>query len=196
MGYADPLSRSCISPCFSSATSYYFGDPSTKNCVLVCPEVPDYFGDNTTRTCVDNCTGSTVRDPQYMRRCVNIGSCSRTPVPLFGDLLKDLCVVALNCTDGYYGDNNTKQCRQTCAGPTLIYADNVTKQCVSVCELGWFGFNVSTGNGVCSQYCPTNQWADNLTVTCTTRCSASTYGVNHTGSWNTSGSSFLAYGVC
>lgn len=85
----------------------YFGDPSTKLCVLICPEVPDYYGDNGTQTCNSSCSSDYVRDPQYLRRCVNSTDCSRTPLVLFGDPVKRLCVVALNCTDGYYGDNNT-----------------------------------------------------------------------------------------
>ena len=37
-GYADPVSRDCISPCVKVGTTViYFGDPSTKECVLVCP---------------------------------------------------------------------------------------------------------------------------------------------------------------
>jgi len=29
-GYADPLTRYCISPCFQNGSAIYFGDPSTK----------------------------------------------------------------------------------------------------------------------------------------------------------------------
>lgn len=102
-------------------------------CVLICPNSPNYFGDNVTQSCVLTCPNITVRDPQNKRRCVNITQCSTSPLYLYGDNLKNLCVVALNCSDGYYADNNTHQCVTTCPGPTLYYADNVTKQCVAYC---------------------------------------------------------------
>ena len=65
-----------------------------------------------------------------MRRCVALADCSRTPLALYGDSVKSLCVTALNCSLGYYGDNNTNTCTQICPGPTLVYSDNVTKECV------------------------------------------------------------------
>lgn len=44
-GFADPVSRYCISVCQNLADAQiYFGDSSTKNCVLTCPEDPDTFG--------------------------------------------------------------------------------------------------------------------------------------------------------
>ena len=107
-GFGDPLTRYCISPCYSNSSVKYFGDPSTKMCVLICPQVPNYFGDNTTNACVSVCSNSEIRDWQYMRRCVNLASCSRTPLVLFGDASKTECVTAKNCSDGFYGDNNTK----------------------------------------------------------------------------------------
>jgi hypothetical protein len=128
------LTRYCISPCFASSSVKYYGDPSTKLCVLICPDSPNYFGDNTTSQCVSSCTtGTEVRDPQYKRRCVLLNLCSRTPVALYGDDAKDLCVTALNCTAEKFGDNNTNICSSTCAGPTLRYSDNVTRQCVNQC---------------------------------------------------------------
>ena len=162
-GFADPVSRNCISPCFWNTTHFYYGDPSTKICVLICPESPDYYGDNTTKTCVTTCAGATIRDPQYMRRCIAIATCSRSPLALYGDAVQALCVTALNCTLGYYGDNNTKICKAVCPGPTLLYADNVTRECISQCGLSWFALNITTGppaQGVCSEYCPNGQWAD------------------------------------
>ena len=149
-GYADPLTRYCISPCFSNSSTIYFGDPSTKKCVLICPESPNYFGDTNTQLCAATCTNSEVRDPQYMRRCVTIGLCSRTPLALYGDAVQSLCVTALNCTLGYYGDNNTKTCRAVCPGPTYLYSDNVTRECVQQCGLSWFALNITVGQGVCS----------------------------------------------
>lgn len=77
------------------------------------------------------CSSTYVRDPQHSNRwCVAPDLCSRSPLVLFGDTVKDLCVTALNCTDGYYGDNVTKKCVQVCGGPLLLLADNVTKECV------------------------------------------------------------------
>lgn len=162
----------------------------------ICPLSPNLFGDNATRTCNLTCSGTYVRDWQYLRRCVNLNACSRTPVALFGDSVKALCVVALNCSDGYYGDNSTNVCKQICPGSTLRYADNVTKQCVAQCSLGWYALNLTAGKGVCSEYCPLGQWADNFTVKCTNRCSPLTYGINVTGNWTTLGSSYIQYGVC
>jgi len=132
-GFADPVSRYCKPVCFSNASVYYFGDPITKNCVLICPKNPDLFGDNATQTCNLTCSGTYVRDPQYLRRCVTQNGCSRTPVALFGDATKALCVTALNCSDGFYGDNNTFKCVDKCGTSSLIFADNVTKQCVNQC---------------------------------------------------------------
>jgi hypothetical protein len=141
-----------------------------------------------------------------MRRCVNLTDCSTSPLYLFGDTVKDLCVTALNCSDGYYGDNTTHQCIKICPGPVLLYADNVTKECVSICELNWYSLiltsnmtqnlNINQTQGICSLFCPDKQWADNKTVSCTTQCSASTYGVNYTGSWVAFNVSFTSYGVC
>ena len=106
-----------------------------------------------------------MRDWQYLRRCINIGDCSRTPLALYGDDVQNLCVTALNCSDGYYGDNNTNICEDKCTGTTNLYADNVTKECVPQCGLSWFALNISAARGgVCSQFCPDGQWADNLTV--------------------------------
>lgn len=155
-GFGDPLTRYCIPICYSNSSVKYFGDNSTKMCVLVCPLVPNYFGDNATNQCVSTCSNNEVRDWQFMRRCVNITNCSKTPVLLFGDANKSECVTALNCSDGYWGDNNSYYCINICPGPTLLYADNVTKQCVSLCALQWYAFNVTTGKGVCIQYCPLN----------------------------------------
>ena len=126
-GYADPVDRYCISPCQTNGTHHYFGDPSTKICVLICPEDPDYYGDNDTKLCTATCNGANIRDAQHLRRCVNLTDCSRTPLALYGDVDKKLCVVARNCSDGYYGDNNTNTCKDICPGPTYLYADNVTK---------------------------------------------------------------------
>lgn len=196
IGYGDPISRYCIDPCFQNSSVIYFADNSTRMCVLVCPELPDYYGDNNTKQCVSTCPGADVRDPQGMRRCVNITNCSIAPLFLYGDHSKDLCVTALNCSDGFYGDNITQKCVSICPGPALFYADNVTKQCVAVCELGWYALNVSTGQGVCSLNCPQNLWADNLTVTCMPRCSNNTYGVNYTGGWTTFNSAFSYFGIC
>jgi hypothetical protein len=150
VGFADPLSRNCMSPCFQNTSLIYFGDPSTKMCVLICPESPNSYGDNATQTCAVTCSGVYVRDWQYLRRCVNLGVCSRTPLALYGDAMLALCVTALNCTDGYYGDNNTNICQAICPGPTYLYADNVTKECVLKCALSWFALNITTGQGVCS----------------------------------------------
>ena len=36
-GFGDPVSRHCVPTCYSDATVKYYGDPSTKMCVLVCP---------------------------------------------------------------------------------------------------------------------------------------------------------------
>ncbi len=102
-------------------------------CVLICPLSPDYFGDNVTQQCVLTCPNQTVRDPQGMRRCVNISDCSISPLFLYGDETKDLCVNALNCSDGFYADNNTHKCVKICPGPILFYADNVSKLCVAQC---------------------------------------------------------------
>lgn len=195
-GFADPISRYCINPCFRNGTFVYFADNSTRMCVLVCPDFPDFYGDNATQSCVYNCPNITVRDPQGNRRCVNITTCSVSPLFLYGDAVKNLCVTALNCSDGYYADNITHQCIDDCPGPILFYADNVTKQCVSLCQLGWYALNVTAGRGICSLNCPQNLWADNKTVTCTPRCSANTYGVNYTGSWNSFNNSFSYYGIC
>lgn len=51
-----------------------------------------------------------MKDTQNMRRCVVKNNCSRLPVAYFGDLNTGTCVVALNCSTGTYGDNNTKLC--------------------------------------------------------------------------------------
>ena len=195
-GFADPISRYCINPCFKNDTFIYFADNSTRMCVLVCPDFPDFYGDNATQSCVYDCPGITVRDPQGNRRCVNITTCSVSPLFLYGDAVKNLCVTALNCSDGYYADNITHQCIDVCPGPILFYADNVTKQCVSLCQLGWYALNVTAGKGICSLNCPQNLWADNKTVTCTPRCSNNTYGVNYTGNWNSFNNSFSYYGIC
>ena len=58
-GFADPLTRKCIPTCFANSSLSYYGDPSTKTCVLVCPDIPNYYGDNNTHTCVYNCTINT-----------------------------------------------------------------------------------------------------------------------------------------
>ncbi len=111
-GFADPVSRHCVPICYSSATILYFGDPSTKTCVLKCPEMPDYFGDNHTQQCVSTCNlgAQEMRDYQNDRRCVAKANCSRLPVALFGDPVDWTCVTAKNCTNNYYGDNFTKLC--------------------------------------------------------------------------------------
>ena len=36
-GFADPVSRHCVTTCKNLTTTYYYGDPSTKTCVLICP---------------------------------------------------------------------------------------------------------------------------------------------------------------
>lgn len=74
-----------------------------------------------------------MRDPQYKRRCVNLNNCSSSPLLLYGDLVKSLCVVALNCSVGYYADNNSRYCINICPGPGSLYADNITRKCVSLC---------------------------------------------------------------
>lgn len=104
-------------------------------CVLVCPQNPNLFGDNSTGKCEATCTNpNEVRDPQNSRRCVTNNNCSRLPVALFGDRTDGTCVTARNCTNGTYGDNNTKMCESDCQGPTtLLYAQPVNKQCVNVC---------------------------------------------------------------
>ena len=49
-----------------------------------------------------------------------------------------------------------------------------------MCELNYFGYNVSANVGECRTRCPLPQHADNFTVLCTDDCTADTYGVNHT----------------
>lgn len=126
-GYGDPITKHCIYPCYNDTSVNYFADDSTKMCVLICPLVPNYFGDLSTLFCVLTCPNQTVRDPQFKRRCVDIDACSTSPLYLYGDFVKNLCVTALNCSDGYYADNVTHKCVTNCPGPVYYYADNVTK---------------------------------------------------------------------
>ena len=158
--------------------------------------MPNYFGDLSTLFCVLTCPNQTVRDPQFKRRCVDLDACSTSPLYLYGDFVKNLCVNALNCSDGYYADNVTHKCVTDCPGPVYFYTDNVTKECVAFCALGWYALNASSTQGMCSLYCPEDLWADNLTMTCTNRCSASTYGVNYNGSWTTFNNSYSYLGIC
>ena len=138
-----------------------------------------------------------MRDFQNNRRCVTLTNCSTTSLFLYGDHLKDQCVVALNCSDGYYADNVTHKCIDICPGPILLYADNITKQCVRICELGYYALNLTVGQGICSVKCPQDLWADNITVQCTSRCSSNSYGVNYTASsWTTFSVTFSSYGIC
>lgn len=110
-GFADPITRKCVPICFVNDTMRFFGDRDTHMCRLVCPSNPDLFGDNSTGQCQPSCTNpDQIRDPQNDRRCVTNNNCSRLPVALFGDRTAATCVTARNCTNGTYGDNNTKYC--------------------------------------------------------------------------------------
>lgn len=192
-GFADPVSMHCLPTCQFNSSVTYYGDPSTKTCVLICPSVPNYFGDNYTHQCRSSCSMNTieVRDFQYMRRCVP--ACSRTPIALFFDLAAGNCVAVGNCTVGTYADNFTNHCESDCKGVNDYYADPVTGACVKQCELGWYGYNESANVGRCVQQCPLDEWADNFTVLCTPKCTDGTFGLNYT---NLTANPIYSYGIC
>jgi hypothetical protein len=89
-----------------------FADPSTKNCVTVCPN--STFGDNSTVACVYRCPAGSFSQPLPYRYCVAV--CS---IGTWGETIQNSCVSSpwlCPIINGsiYYGDDTTTMCVKTC----------------------------------------------------------------------------------
>lgn len=108
--YADNNTLLCVPTCGGSLP---YGDPTTLQCVLVCPNA--YYGDILTNMCVQNCDHAN---------------------NLYADNQTGLCTI--KCADGTYGVNSTTmpKCEQNCPSGFARTTDNV---CVADCGPGLFG---------------------------------------------------------
>ena len=84
-----------------------FSDPSTGDCVEVCPEIPDLFGQIDIKECVETCDAT--KD-------------------IWADNDTRTCVA--ECPDGSYSDNDTQRCVAICPVSELYYGDPSTHKCV------------------------------------------------------------------
>lgn len=158
--------------CLGRCPEPYFGDPSTRSCVLTCPLNQLLYADNLTRTCVKTCPpGSYAYDnftaclpgcplesllkdqtyaADYNTRCVK--ECAN---PTFAYIPALKCLNS--CPIRYYGNESDHICYQcpaecvTCHSPTLCYT------CISMYYLQ---------DGACVSFCRDGRYAHNSTMTC------------------------------
>jgi hypothetical protein len=150
--YADwQANRTCAATCSSAPISLY--GSTAYRCVTAgqCWSMFGTFGHNSTRQC-SSCSGS---------------------LP-FGDLISHQCVY--NCSLTYYGDLVTHLCVLACDfASRKEYADNATLQCTSLCSLGTFGVNSTTGP-ICQYQCPANSYALDSIRVCMANCGSGFFG--------------------
>ncbi len=90
------------------------------------------------------------------------------------------------CPEGYFADNYTLSCVQSCPIQNGQYADPSTNLCVDMCPQNpdLYGENINNGNNTCVQACSVaGFFADPLTRTCVSQCDT-TYGLyGYTSDW-------------
>lgn len=153
--YADIVTQFCFTKCLSP----YYGDPSTRTCVLECPINQLLYADNTTQTCVKNCPSGSYA---YQWAVTCLPSCPIAVPPYVQTYAADYdntCVV--QCAYPFYAYDATKKCVTSCSNP---YFNNLEKHncdlCPTVCS-SCTGLNACTSckpsfflqNGVCVAKC-------------------------------------------
>ena len=110
---------------FCNNTIPEFADPSTHQCVTVCPSIPSLYGEfqgaSNVPRCVSICAESGNYTLNTTRLCV-----TNCPEPYFADPITMDC--ALNCQMNHnlYADNLIRTCSTTCPNVTVGHAPSVT----------------------------------------------------------------------
>ena len=76
-----------------------------------------------------------------------------------------VCVVAIDCPNGTYGDGDNNICTDACPEGTYIHQ----KQCVYYCPNDYF-FDNTNQKCVIPDDCPADTYADNRTRSCVDQC--------------------------
>jgi len=135
--FAIPVMMKCTSNCWNFNMYHYNGGQNNKKCVSVCPQ--GYMKDPTTRNCVVVCPVSSsiyyylllenrLTDPTCANKCTS------------GYEFKNLNECIERCPGGYYTQSLSvtinsvtsmhNQCVQRCSA---AYGDNLTESCVNNC---------------------------------------------------------------
>lgn len=185
--------------CFTKCLSPYYGDPSTRTCVLECPINQLLYADNTTQTCVSSCPSGSYA---YQWAVTCLPSCPIAVAPYVQTYAADYdntCVV--QCAYPFYAYDATKKCVTSCPNP---YFNNLEKHncdlcpincsactglnactsckstfflqngaCVANCTLIYYA-NPNNGKCVVSKECAPN-FGQNSTYQCLPNCNAGQY---------------------
>jgi hypothetical protein len=115
----------------------YFGDPSTKLCVSVCPNISVAFSNVTAN--IYQTVGISYSD-YSTRLCVRTCPATYGLHGTFGDNVTNNCVQ--NCPTGTFGDAQTvnRVCVTQCSqSSSQSFSDPTTNLCVPVCPTPLFG---------------------------------------------------------
>jgi len=157
----------------------YYGDPSTRTCVTVCPSTPSLYANDLLQTCVSsnnkyyiacvwNATYKSYYDNHY-RRCV---------------MSKSLYNLDCPSSPSFYAFSNATTngiCLQYCPGNT--YSLDSNRSCVTTCPVLYFvNYTLNQIVNQCVAKCPSNTYR-NTTSFCvnSTNCPAGQYGDPNTG---------------
>lgn len=139
----------CVDICPNASTPVYYIDKTTISCVTSCPDY--YFRDNMLGECVlaDGCTSGYYADYSarlcvllcnstlYLYRDDSIMQCvDQCPFNLYGDpsnSSEKIC--RISCPSGWFQDNSTWTCVQTCPTYPSYYADLHLGKCVDKCRI-------------------------------------------------------------
>lgn len=176
----------------------YLAFDLTNQCILSCP--PLYFQNITSNACsrcpneclecikFEECTSCATGYKLFSGVCNS--SCSIESPLVYANPFTDACVIAMLCPAGYFGNNVSLVCTQTC--PTKTYGENSTKVCENcpqacatctsptscqTCEsnavlannMCYFFCNsthIYNYNGQCYNGCPAGTYLTNNNVTC------------------------------
>lgn len=165
--------------CYSACPNNTNADPTTFNCVQVCPF--GYFSQN--NICVINCTSgyadpftkicSSACSPDYYAINLPPRLCVQDCQPQYKYLGNQSCIASCpasaNLSLNLYMDNNFYYCTNQCL-PTW-YADNLTRSCTQACSSALYSDN---STGLCVTQCPQTPDYFGYNLVCYFPCPAST----------------------
>jgi proprotein convertase subtilisin/kexin type 5 len=175
--------------CVQSCPTPYYGDPSTRTCVDVCPINQLLYADNVSRTCVKKCPSSSYAS-QWAIACLS--SCPVASPPYVQTYAADYDNTCTEqCAYPYFSYAPTYQCLSQCPDPYYNKVDShICQLCPSSCTtctsatkckgcvLGYF-----LQSGQCLTSCTLIYYANPTTRTCVTSLGCAPYfGINSTHS--------------
>lgn len=139
--YADTVTQSCVTNCNSAPRLYaydltneclqacpapYIAFDVNNKCILTCPS--PYFKNLTSNACslcpneclecitFEECTSCKTGYKLFSGVCNS--SCSLSSPLVYANPLTDSCIIAMLCPSGYFGNNASLVCTQTCPAKT------------------------------------------------------------------------------